>query len=225
MSQLRIIAVGSCLVSLILVSCGNSQTTETGNINSASELMLGDDSVPSEVAPEVGPLVLGPEGDSQLQVSERQFPLDAGLGDIWGVEQDHYNVDFTITNGNFLVAPTDIDGVVHSLLVPVRASAIVFAELFSPGEFFSFGTYSFSELSNDDGALSGNAYFNNATVSFDINESGDIEEGETFAVTDGTFEFIGGLPDIELRFSVTLDNGEMAEGHYTGLFDFADRIQ
>jgi len=44
-------------------------------------------------------------------------------------------------------------------------------------------------------------------------------------VIGGTFEFVGELPDIELRFSVTLESGEMAEGHYTGLFDFADRVQ
>jgi len=170
-------------------------------------------------------VVQGPEGDSRLEVSERRFPLDAGLGDIWGVEQDHYNVDFTITNGSFLVSPTDIDGVIHSLLLPVQASATIFAELYSPGDFFSFGTYSFSPFGDGGGALVGNAYFDNATVSFDINDSGDIEEGETFQVIGGTFEFIGELPDIELRFSVTLENGEMAEGHYTGLFDFADRIQ
>ncbi len=170
-------------------------------------------------------VVLGPEGDSRLEVSQRSFPLDAGLGDIWGVERDHYNVDFTITNGSFLVSPTDIDGVMHSLLVPVQASATIFAELYSPGDFFSFGTYSYSPFGDGDGALVGNAYFDNASVSFDINDSGDIEEGETFEVIGGTFEFTGELPDIELRFSVTLESGEMAEGHYTGLFDFADRVQ
>jgi len=128
MNRLRKIAVCFYIVPLGLVGCGDSQMAEpTGS--EPDSMSLADDldqDEPSGVDPLVdsAQVVRGPEGDSRLEVSERSFPLDAGLGDIWGTEQDHYNIDFTITNGSFLVTPTDIDGVMHSLLVPVQASAI-----------------------------------------------------------------------------------------------------
>ena len=140
------------------------------------------------------------------------------------MEADHYSVDFTITNGKFLLARTEINGVIHSLLVPAQATATVYAELYSPGDSFSFGTYSYSPFGAGGGVLAGNAYFDSAYIGIDSNDSGDIEADENSRVIGGTFEFTGVLPDIELRFNVTLENGEIVEGHYTGLFDFADRI-
>ena len=50
-----------------------------------------------------------------------------------------------------------------------------------------------------------------------------MDDDETLSVVGGTVEFTGILPDIEVNFSVTLENGLLAEGHYTGLFDFTDR--
>lgn len=221
MSHLLKFALCTCMASLWVSGCGGSDPIAVTE-NSFPALNQADDAVQND-DPDAGNAV-GPEGDSSLKLGERQYPLKSALGDIWGVGEDHYNVDFTITNGKFLVAPTEIDGVTHSLLVPVEASATVYVELYSPGEAFSFGTYSFSPFGAGGGVLAGNAYFDSAYVGIDSNNSGDIESNENYRVIGGTFEFDGVLPDIELRFSVTLENGELAEGYYTGLFDFADRI-
>ena len=167
---------------------------------------------------------VGPEGNSHLAVGDELYPLKSALGDIWGPEGDYYSLDFTITNGKFLLVPTEIDGVLHSLLVPAEATATIYAELYSSGDSFSYGTFSFSPVMDGAGVLPGNSYFDNAFIGFDTNNSGDVEADENFKVIGGTFEFDGALPAIELRFNVTLENGQQAEGHYSGLFDFADRI-
>jgi len=83
---------------------------------------------------------------------------------------------------------------------------------------------SYSPFGSGGGVLAGNAYFDSAYVGIDLNDSGDIEAEENFRVISGTFDFKGELPNIELSFSVTLENGQQAEGQYTGLFDFATRI-
>ena len=226
MSRLHIYVWCSCALAFALVGCGDSANVADGN---SSQLQNDGENVDPAQPPSISqpiddvPVVAGPEGDSNVKVSAIEYPLDAALGDIWGIEDDHYSIDFTITNGKFLVTPTTIDGVTHSLLVPVEASAVVYAELYSPGESFSFATYSYSPFGSGGGVLAGAAYFDVATVGVDLNESGDVEPNETFEVTGGTIEFGGMLPDIELRFSFTLENGVQAEGHYTGLFDFAER--
>jgi hypothetical protein len=226
MSQLLKFALWTCIASVGMAGCGGSDPM--GATENQLPALDQSDDVPQndgtgqDSVPFMGTAV-GPEGDSNVKVGELRFPLKSALGDIWGIEGDHYNVDFTITNGKFLVVPTDIDGVTHSLLLPVESSATIYVELYSPGDAFSFGTYSFSPFGAGGGVLAGNAYFDGASVGVDSNESGDIEPNENFKVIGGTFEFIGALPDLELRFSVTLENGQLAEGHYTGLFDFADR--
>ncbi len=168
-------------------------------------------------------VVIGPEGDSSLIVNERRFPLDAALGDVWGVKGEHFNVNFTLTDGLFTIMPTSVEDEIYNLLVPAEATAIVYAEMFSPGDQFSFVTYSYSSLGANGSGLAGNAFFANAYVGFDVDRSGDVDEDETLSVVGGTIEFTGILPDIAVQFSVTLENGLLAEGHYTGLFDFTDR--
>ena len=228
MSQLIKFALWTCIASVGMTGCGSSDPM--GAMENPLPALVQSDDVPQndqsgqEPVPAMGNAV-GPEGDSNVEVDQRRYPLKSALGDIWGVEGDHYNVDFTITNGEFfLVAPTEVDGVTHSLLLPIASSATIYAELYSPGDAFSFDTYSFSPFGAGGGVLAGNAYFDSAYVGIDSNESGDIESNENLRVIGGTFEFLGVLPDVELRFSVTLENGQLAEGHYTGLFDFADRM-
>jgi hypothetical protein len=223
MSQLLKLALWTCISSVGVSGCNGSDLLGVAadtqpTLDQADAVLQNDEGVP------VTGNSVGPEGYSRVKMGERQFPLKSALGDIWGTDGDHYSVDFTITNGKFLVSPTEIDGVTHNLLVPVEASATIYVELYSPGDAFSFGTYSFSPFGSGGGVLAGNAYFDSAYVGIDLNESGDIESNENLRIIGGTFEFDGGVPDIELRFSVTLENGQSAEGYYTGLFDFADRI-
>ncbi|ASJ76397.1 hypothetical protein [Granulosicoccus antarcticus] len=228
-----------CIV--FLHGCGNSSATSAddrpsipaGDLLGPAEdggagLQTGDSTgEPQADSPIVGNsehlVVIGPEGDSSLVVNDRSYPLDAALGDIWGVQGEHFNVNFTVTDGKFTIMPTSISEEIYNLLVPVEATAIIYAEMFSPGDEFSFVTYSYSPIGAESAALAGNAFFANAYVGFDIDRSGNVDEDEQLAVLGGTIEFTGILPDIELEFSVTLQNGLTAKGHYTGLFDFTNR--
>lgn len=222
---------------LTLQACGDSQDLQADTpvgfpaggpqspLDDGDGLLPGDGTsspgLPGENPPGVG--TLGPQGDSSLNIDERRYPLDSALGDIWGFRDQHYNVNFTLTNGKFVATATDVDGTTHNLLVPAKATAILYAEMHSPGDYFSFVTYSFSPFGAGGGVLDGNAYFDNAYVGYDADNSGNVEEHEKRPVLGGTIAFVGVLPDIELDFSVQLDNGRSATGHYTGLFDFTDR--
>lgn len=171
------------------------------------------------------PRPVGPAGDSGIRVGERFYPLDSAIGDIWGVEQNHFNVDFTLANGRYRLETIEIDGVVHTLLVPAAASAVVHAELYSPGQQFSLATYTYSSEGSDEAsdALTGTAWFDQAWVGVDEDLSGDVEPDERRDVIDGTVIFSGTLPNIELHLNLLLETGQLVEGHYYGLFDFTER--
>lgn len=238
----QITLLSSCALLLALQGCGGASTespTSTPGAQSGSDAVEqsylpsndtnsgGDELSPTVNMPtDTNPVDLntGPEGDSQVTFDEQSYHLNAGLGDVWGIEDDHYEIAFTLTNGKFKVTPTEVDGVAHNLLVPVNATAVFYAELHSPGDSFSFTTYSHSPFGAGGGVLAGNAFFKQAYVDIDHNNSGQIEPDERMPVTGGTVEFAGVLPDIELLFNVTVENGQSVEGHYTGLFDFTDRF-
>lgn len=223
---------------MALQGCQNSSTTanlgdglepqgESGLPSGDGEgPQAGDFVVPSSDLPGADPAPVenvGPQGDSSLLVNDQLYPLDSALGDIWGVTDEHFNVNFTVSNGRYRPDLMEVDGYEYDVLTPVATSAILHAEMYSPGDQFSLVTYSFSPFGNEGGVLAGNAFFDNAYVGVDEDLSGDVEDDEKQAVVGGTIDFTGTLPDIELHFSVTLEDGQLVEGHYTGLFDFTSR--
>lgn len=227
------------LCALVLQGCGSSSATDGSEPTNLPEDDSGQPSGDGDgsqsgdgVTPpvthlpgeDVVPIVaVGPQGDSHLTANGRVYPLDSALGDIWGPAADHFNVNFTVSNGRYRLESAEIDGSLYELLVPAAASAIFHAELYSPGEQFSLMTYSHSPFGDGSGVLAGNAFFDDAYVGVDEDLSGDVEDDEKRAVIGGTVDFTGVLPNIELRFSVTLEDGQLVEGHYTGLFDFTSR--
>ena len=231
-----------CVVAFVLSGCSNSSSStemervdgvpvdaEQGPVPQNDDGSSGGDpqSPPTVATPPIDDMSTdsndGPEGDSAIVLDARRYPLNAAIGDIWGVENQHYNVNFTLTDGKFTITPTTIDGVTYNLLTPAKASGIFHAEMYSPGDAFSFDTYSFSRAGVDRDALAGVAFFDNAYIGLDENNSGDVDDDEIQTVIGGLVAFTGAVPDIELTFNVLLSNGQSAQGHYTGLFDFTER--
>lgn len=217
---------------LCLSACNNTSTTSDGanQDDGLRPVLVSDPMFPTDQGsgdvslPVTGEINPGPAGDSNISLQGViSFPLTSALGDIWGVEGDHYRIDFTLTDGQFVIEPTLIGDVMHSLLMPVKASAVVRASLFSPGDVFGFNAYSHTSLQAMGHNLAGVAYFSDASLGLDFNGSGDVEADEYLNVIGGSMEFNGVLPDIELRMAWILSNGQLAEGDYTGLFDFTDR--
>jgi len=232
----------ACTLTLVLSGCTDSQTlaepdpTEGIPTGMVQGLMPPNDAGLSGGDEETPPPIVmppfddipadrnyGPEGDSGIDVGAHRYPLNAALGDIWGVASNHFNVNFTLTDGKFTITPTTIDGVTHNLLTPVKASGVFHADMYSPGDAFSFETYSYALPAANRESLAGIAFFDNAYVGVDVDDSGEVDEDEKQIVIGGTVEFAGAVPDIELNFSVTLSDGQLAEGRYTGLFDFTKR--
>ncbi len=231
------LAILFCAV--MVQGCQNSSATDgndeplvpAGDIDSPAGdgdgAQPGDEvSPPRENLPDEDPVPIdsvGPEGDSSLSVNGQFYPLKSALGDIWGESGEHFNVNFTISNGRYRPDSIKVDGIEYDMLTPVATSALFYARMYSPGDQFSLLTYSFSPFGDGGGVLAGNAFFADAYVGVDEDLSGDVEDDEKQAVVGGTIDFTGTLPNIELRFSVTLDDGQLVEGHYTGLFDFTRR--
>lgn len=165
----------------------------------------------------------GPARDSNLTIDDRRYPLNAALGDIWGVSDNHYNVNFTLTDGNFRIEPTEIDGEIHSLLTPANATAVFYAEMYHPGGSFLFTEFDYIAQADQVGTTTGVAFFDHAHVSIDFNNNGAIDADENLAIVGGRITFSGLFPDIALQFSVTLQSGQIANGRYSGLFDFTER--
>ena len=200
-----IVVVAAVTVALGLTECGGSA---------------------NEMQPERSDNVVandGPEGDSELITNGVRYPLDSALGDIWGVQNSLYQVDYTISNGNFQIVTLQGDDGPYEALVPAQATAVFFASMFSVGMQFEFGSYAYAAPGVTEALSTGTGYFTDAYVGLDENSNQMIDAQERYEVTDGTVEFSGELPDIELRFSLMLSNGASVEGHYTGLFDFTER--
>ncbi|MFK7893402.1 MAG: hypothetical protein AB8B63_21480 [Granulosicoccus sp.] len=167
-----------------------------------------------------GTLNNGPARDSNISIDDRYIALNKALADVWGARDGFSNVTLTLTDGSFVSTPSVVDDQVYTLFHPADASAVLQLDMYYPGDNFLFS--SFHHPGNSVPA-SGNAGIFSGQLAFDSNASGSLEPVEHLEIIGGQVKFDGVLPDIALRFTLYLDNGQTATGHYTGLFDFIDR--
>ncbi len=205
----------------IVVTLLCAALTGCGGSSGSSESISAVQNDQSPVMPDL--VNNGPAGNSGLSIDELRYPLNVALGDIWGPENEHYRIDFTLSNGNFEVELQVIDGVEHTFLVPAQTTAVFHARLFNPGENFDVGTYAYA-ASVSDSSLSGVPYFTAAYAGVDTNVDDRVDDSEQFNVVDGLVQITGTLPDIIIEFSVTLSNGQFVSGNYSGLYDFTERF-
>lgn len=204
----QIVGAFLCVSTLGAISgCESSSSIQSAEAEQPKQVVVND----------------GPEGSSALVIGDVSYPLDSALGDIWGVSNDHFQIDFTLTNGNFSLDTIVVDGQSHQVLVPAQATAVVHTEMFSAGDSFHYGSYTFVPFHSADEVHAGVGYFTNAFVGVDINLDGMVGDEERYAVIEGVVDFNGSLPDISLSFSMTLSNGQSVIGEYTGLYDFTER--
>ena len=204
-NRLALLMVLPCVV---VTGCGSGDAVEELQ-DDQQELVTGND---------------GPEGDSGLIINNTRYPLDVALGDIWGVANEHYRIDFTLANGNFQLVSETIDGQTFQTLEPAQATAVFHLHMFSVGSSFDYASYAYVADAGDSGdTYQGVGFFNDAYVGIDTNQDGEVNAEEEVAVIDGTVDFTGTVPDIELSFSLTLANGANVTGNYKGLFDFTER--
>jgi len=160
-----------------------------------------------------------------INVDGTNYPLVAAIGEIWGLGGDwptHFNVDFTLTDGHFSVTPIVADGESASVREPVRASAVLSAELYAPeATAFRFAEYTFlAEPEASGTAIDGRHFFVGGRLGTDVDGSGEIESGEVRDIIGGSIDFEGPVPDIALTFDLVLEDGAQASGSYRGLFEF-----
>ena len=201
----RVFTVGA--IGLLAVGCGGG--TDPGPTDSdVLETVITND---------------GPEGDSGLTAGDVRYPLNAAIGDIWGVSGDHYRVDFTLTNGNFRIESANDNDGEYSRFVPDLATAVFHARMYSPGDSFYHINYSHVPSDSVNSTLSGVGFFKEAYIGLDTNDDGMVSETEQIDVIDGLVEVSGTSLDMEMRFQVTLRDGQSLSGEYTGLVDFTTR--
>ena len=192
----------------LVAGCENSSDTTLQPLDDQENLTVRND---------------GPEGDSALAINDTTHPLNVALGDIRGIENEHFRIDFTLANGTFRLASETIDGQAFQTLVPAESSAVFHMHMFNPGSSFDYGSYGYAADAIDGRQFQGTGYFTSAFIGIDIDLDNEVSPDENIAVIDGTVDFTGTLPDVELSFSLTLENGASVTGTYKGLFDFTER--
>lgn len=159
-----------------------------------------------------------------VNVDGVNYAFTSAVGEIWGRQgryDTHFNVDFTVTDGQFAVTPIVVDGIDASVREPVAASAVMTAELYAAGaNAFPFSDYDFAATPDVGPSITGRNFFIRGRLGVDSNLSGEVDAEETHDVIDGTIDFEGPLPDISLTFTFVLANGMIATGRYGGLFEF-----
>lgn len=166
------------------------------------------------------------QGDG-VSIDGLRYPFTSAIGEIWGRRTawpTHFNVDYLLSNGRFVVTPIVVDGESTSVREPVGASAVFRAELYAPDvDSFPFADYGFVAAPEEPEAIAGRRFFTAARLGVDRDRSGEVEESEMREVIDGTISFVGPVPDISLTFSLTLEDGATTSGSYAGLFEFIER--
>lgn len=167
-----------------------------------------------------------PSPGNAIVYNGSSYPVSSGLADVYAETDNHYNIDFTVTDGYFVPLTTYVGDIPITIWNVAEAKAVFSAELYSPGQdAFRTGTFSYTPLTEDqvdDPSLAGTYFFNEAYAGFDTNGDNEVDEAEEIAVTGGSVTLAGVAPNFQLSFSVQLANGRTATGSYTGEFLLID---
>ena len=136
---------------------------------------------------------------------------------------NHYNIDFSVSDGLFIPFLVDLGtGILVTLYSVSEGTIEVTAELYSPGaEGFKTGTFSYTPLSEEEinnPSLIGEYFFQDAYVAIDTNGDQDLSEDEEIPVTGGTVQVSGISPNYEVVYNLTLANGERLRFAYNNGF-------
>ena len=160
---------------------------------------------------------------NEVRYNDTRYALQNGLLNNYGETANHFNLDFSVSDGAFTPFLTDTgNGFLITLWSVSDATVEVAAELYSPGtDGFRTGTFEYTSLSEqevDSRSLMGQYFFNEAYVAVDANNDIDLSEDEEVRVTGGTIQVTGTYPQYTLVYALALANGATLPGSYDDEF-------
>ena len=156
---------------------------------------------------------------NEVRYNSTRYALQNGLLNNYGETANHFNIDFSVSDGAFtpFLANTG-NGFLITLWSVSDATVEIAAELYSPGtDGFRPGTFEYTSLSEqevDSRSLVGQYFFNEAYVAVDLNNDIDLSEDEEIRVTGGTIRVSGTYPRYMLVYDLALANGATLRGSY-----------
>lgn len=136
------------------------------------------------------------------------FDYGGGEGEFSGVEYNHYNYDFYVTDG----AHTFVDG-----LEITDYTLELYFELFSPGkDMFREGTFTFADESEE---ILDKYFISSADATMDFDGNGTIEEAErSISLVSGTVVVAKDGDQYIITVDGVLENEVQIKGGYKGVF-------
>jgi hypothetical protein len=166
-----------------------------------------------------------PTGTNQVAYDNTSYSLENGLANDYGTidSDNHYNIDFSVSDGLFIPFLVDIGtGILVQLWSVSEGTIEVHAELYSPGpDGFKTGTFAYTPLPEDeieDPSLIGQYFFQDAYVAVDADGDQVLSEDEEITVTGGTIEVSGTSPRYTVMYNLALANGKTLRGSFSDEF-------
>lgn len=160
---------------------------------------------------------------NQVSYNATKYSLQNGLLNNYGETDNHYNIDFSVSDGLFIPILNDLgNGFLTTIWLTSEATIEVAAELYAPGtDGFRTGTFEYTSLPEsevDDVRLVGQYFFNEAYVAIDTNGDVELDEDEEIRVIGGTIQVSGTYPRYTLVYDLALANGATLRGSYQDEF-------
>ena len=161
-----------------------------------------------------------PTVEDQVTFGGNSYALKDGLLRNYGATDNHYNIRFSVTDGEFTSITTSVDGIPTTVWMTSDASVEIVAALYSPGnDSFranTFGLADVPESAVNNANLVGGYFFNEAYAAVDVNADGEFSEDERVAVSGGAIQITGTYPEYIISYDLTLANGSNLRGAYGG---------
>ena len=162
-----------------------------------------------------------PGADNALLHRGSQYAVNNGLIRIGRKEGNHVPTRLDIADGVFLPRTIYYGDIPVTVYEPVSGVAEMEFRLYSAGEDFAAGTYSFLPPPEEGSIIpnpQGQHYIERGTVHLDLNGSGDVTNEEKRDITGGSVTVKNREGGMSLVFDLVLEDGTQVVGSYNKTF-------
>lgn len=170
-------------------------------------------------------------GSNRLTYEGQSRVLDSGIVDIINSARGHLEVDFNISDSEFQIGFYNIGAILYSYWFAPNDTVALNVDLYSASiDTLVAGDYEYVDISEirDGNSTVGQSVFSQASVGWDFNGDGNVDDDEELDIVDGVVRLnIDGISETALQnasmsWDVLLVNGRRATGSYSGGFTIVE---
>lgn len=220
MNTLKILTLLAAVL-LSVIACDANESGSGSNL----PVINSDDSVNESLTENVVTAV------NRLVYNDTARTLDTGIVDVINDARGHLEVDFNISDGEYQLSFYQANGFLYSYWFGMNETVSFNVDLYSPSTAELMpGTYHYVDISDirDGDSTLGQAVFSQASVGWDFNGNGYVDDDEELDIVAGTVLLnINGNSDQSLEtatlsWNVLLVDGNRSTGSYSGGFELVD---